>query len=411
MTSPDLHDHTSEPEAAQTVSSGGAPPPHLAQSSPSASSSVGSSSGSSSESSAQMNEALKVLDQALDELADQQRQPTASQVRLAMKRLTYGGFEPQDLGFKRFRDFLETAARDKRIELFDRPGDVLVARRGAPPVSDHVVRIRRDLWKTALDWSADVAHYLDLDTDKVVTVPSVPVPLEPEKFANLRTRIAAKDERLVRVPSIDIHTQVGWMAQFARSVDEPEVEFRLERALSSPKSAREFARVLRSEPEVRYVWNRQLSAHVLVHLLRWKSEDPRLLDVQIDAGVERADEPTPDEEPTQGAVTDVPTTPQPDEGSIRMYGGGAVGVVPTPQRDASVPSQARVLAGAHVHETTRVPRVVSYGSRIAETPVTGTPRLRERRSRLRLALHRAIDRMPEEELAKLVIPVGYLIED
>jgi len=402
MTSPNLNDHASEPEAAQTVSSGGATPSETAQS--------GHPTSPSSEFSAQMNEALKVLDHALDELADQQRQPTASQVRLAMKRLTYGGFEPQDLGFKRFRDFLETAARDRRIELYDRPGDVLVARRGAPPVSDHVVRIRRDLWKTALDWSADVAHYLDLDTDKVVTVPSVPVPLEPEKFASLRTRIAAKDERLVRIPSIDIHTQVGWMTQFSRSVGEPEVEFRLERALSSPKSAREFARVLRSEPDVRYVWNRQLSAHVLVHLLRWKSEDPRLVDVRIDAGAERADEPTPREEPTQVAATDAPIV-QPDEGSIRIYGGGAVGVVPTPERDPSAPSQPRLLSGAHIHETTRSPRGVGYGGRIGETPATGTPRPRERRSRLRMALHRAIDRMPEEELAKLVIPVGYLIEE
>jgi hypothetical protein len=348
-----------------------------------------------------MAQALGVLDRALDELASEHRLPTASLVRVAMKRLTYDGFDPEELGFKRFRDFLKAAENDKRIELHDRPGDVVVGRRGAAaPVDGGTVRIRRDLWKSTLDWSPDLAHYLDLETDKIITLPSTPVPLEPEKFANLRDRVTAGDEQLVRIPSIDIRTQVGWMAQFTSTVADAEVQLLLERALASPKSAREFAQVLRSEPAVRYAWNKQLSAHVLVHLLRWKSDEPRLADVQIEATVETSERagsaPGSTSQQAAGAAELTPVEPSATTVHHRAV------VDPAPGAPTRMGGQAvwRTPSASHITQT-----------RLGEPVMVNSPRVRERRARLRLALHRAIDRMPEEELARLVLPAGYLIED
>ena len=70
------------------------------------------------------SQAFSVLVDAVRELGEAGTVPTASQVRLAMKRRTYGGFDPGKLGYKRFRDFLSEAASENLIDLDeDRPGD------------------------------------------------------------------------------------------------------------------------------------------------------------------------------------------------------------------------------------------------------------------------------------------------
>src|SRR5262249_61737654 len=70
-------------------------------------------------------QAFNVLGGAVEALASRLRRwPTASEVRLEIKRQTYGGFTPSILGYKRFRDFLVDASDLGYIEIDkERSGD------------------------------------------------------------------------------------------------------------------------------------------------------------------------------------------------------------------------------------------------------------------------------------------------
>lgn len=320
----------------------------------------------------QLAEALKVLETAVTSRTVGERAPTASEVRIAMKQMTYDGFDPKALGFKRFRDFLAVAEADGVVTLHtDRPGDLLVSVRGRAARPEGHVRVRRDLWRAVLNWAADVDHYLDLSQDRVLTLPKKPVPLEPEKFSAVRARVAEGDAALVLIPAVPIRTQVGWMEKFANGLDDEQLRSLLTGALHGDKPAKLFGTVLRNEPAAQDRWQQSLAANVLVHLQRWKDDDPRLAELRI---------------VTEGSP---PSSSKPHEASVTAA--------------AAAPARALVDAAGSIILTLQ-------GNR------SGAARLRRRsgtdaEQRLRDLLHQAIDRMPEEELRVLRIPVGYLLED
>ncbi|MGH3349763.1 MAG: hypothetical protein ACRDPS_03780, partial [Nocardioides sp.] len=129
-----------------------------------------------SDTSTMTSDAFVVLERAVShERSVHGRWPTASRVRIVMKELTYDGFAPARLGFKRFRDFLQAAEAAGAIALdSSNAGDILVALPGetepAARATRHA-RIRKDLWSALLDWTRGVDYYFDLDIDRPVVLP------------------------------------------------------------------------------------------------------------------------------------------------------------------------------------------------------------------------------------------------
>jgi hypothetical protein len=311
-------------------------------------------------------DAHAVLVQAVAEATQGGNPPTASAVRLALKRLTYNGFDHRKLGFKRFRDFLQRAADAGVIEVHERPGDVVVALHGENPPVMRRTRVRRDLWKAALNWSSKEVHYLDLENDRVATLPVQPVPLEPERFALVRERLRASDESLVKIPTIDIHTQLRWMQHFVDGLDDKGLRSLLEGALAGDKPARLFAAVLRNEPNAQDLWYEALASHVLAHLQQWKESEARLAKVEVLSA----------------------------SGQVRVTG-----------------AEPNVFAAGGRSLVDAAGSIVEAVTALQQNPSRSRRSLASPEGQLRMLLHRAIDRMPEEELRRIRVPVGFLIED
>ncbi|WP_299928974.1 UPF0158 family protein [uncultured Nocardioides sp.] len=317
-------------------------------------------------------DALKVLETAVASRTVGDRAPTASEVRIAMKQLTYDGFDPKALGFQRFRDFLALAEAEGLVTLHtDRPGDLLVSVRGGAARPKGHVRVRRDLWRAVLDWAPDVDHYLDLEQDRVLTLPTKPVPLEPVKFSQVRGRVDEGDPTLVLVPAVPIRTQIGWMERFATALDDEQLRSLLVGALHGDKPAKLFSTVLRNEPAAQDRWQQSLATNVLAHLQKWKDDDPGLADVRIVT----EGSPPASAKAHETAATAAAAAP------ARALVDAAGSIILTMQSHRSPSSRSRRRSGSEAEE------------------------------QLRNLLHQAIDRMPEEELRVLRIPVGYLLED
>lgn len=319
-----------------------------------------------------LKDAFLVLEQAVQETAVGSVWPTASRVRLAMKKLTYGGFNPDELGFKKFRDFLRTAEAAGCVSLhFDHPGDVVVAKAGlsAPEARSMRARIRRDLWQAALDWRSGVDHVFDLGANKAVILPSEQVLLEPQHVRGLRQRLSEGDQTLVGIPRVTIQVQLGWMHEHVSGLSSSPLKVLLSEALVSDKPAKHFAAILREQPSEQDRWFNALSARVLTHLRAWKDSEPRLSDIRLEA----PDSPV--------AVSDV--------ADIR------------PAATASAESAIGGAGRGSRHFTMHLSDRVLVRDRAAESAD----------ERLRALLHRAIDQMPESELRSIRIPAGYLLGD
>lgn len=313
--------------------------------------------------------AYAVLTQAVEAGLDGLRWPTASQVRLAMKQLTYGGFNPKDLGFKRFRDFLQAAETAGHVTLhLEHPGDIVVAAVGATAQRQdgRRPRIRRDLWKAASDWSAEVDHFYDVEADRCLSIPTKPVLLEPTRFQQLRKRIEDDDQNLVKVPRIDIKTQVHWMHMFAEGQDDSSLKLLLTGALGGEKPAKHFAAVLRNQPAAQDRWFDILAANVSASLQAWKDTNENLAALRLESV---------NQQRTEG-----------DSRSNARHGNTQASA------NALVEAAGSILA-LNIRSARDNKHTVRPGGE----------------EQLRALLHRAIDQMPESELRTIRIPVGYLL--
>jgi hypothetical protein len=325
------------------------------------------------------SQAFSVLVAAVSHLARMSgRAPTGSEVRLEMKRRTYDGFKPAKLGYKRFREFLAAAEELELINIdHRRAGDIAVSLTGAELASASPPQLRSDLWKAFVDWNPKLVRYYDLLQSRAVMVPRERAPLEPERFGLLRTRLEKQPQEFIEVQPIPRQTQLDWMAEYAQTVQSSSVRFLLEDSLRGPKPATFFTGVLREFPELLTGWHTHLSERVFAEAEKWRDSEPRLSSTELSrAKVPDADTPSANQEPS-------------DETRI----------------DARVQTAATHLVLKRVGMSAGVDRALISlsASSSEETP--------PRSLGLRQALHLAIDRMPESELRKLAIPVGYLFED
>ena len=326
-----------------------------------------------------LDAAFAVLTRSVAESTHAGHVPRASQVRLAMKRLTYDGFDPSDFGFKRFRDFLAAAVAAGVIEIRDRPGDVEVL---PPPNGDELSatdtkqRVRRDIWRSFVDWNPETLHFIDLNDGRAIEIPRRPVDLEPPRFTEIRNRLASQDEFLVAIPSIPVAEQTRWMRAYSDGVTDSALRNLLIGALADDKPAKSFTSIVRADVMHQRQWNQFFGERVLRAVTTWIQSDPRLAAVEV---FEQGPVQRPAEAPEDFLAEMTTTTRNFIDTASRLLESG---------RDAARDSQ---VCRPHGPSDGKVATAAE--------------------SRLRQLVHRAVDRMSEDELRALRIPVGSLLDD
>ena len=332
--------------------------------------------------SASRAEAFQLLADVVAQNSDG-RDLTASQARLQMKRKSYGGFNPKDLGFARFRDFLSEAAKEGYVVVDDtRPGDYTLS----PPTrpsggAGQTARIRPDLWRAFLDWSHDLQRVYDIERDQATMLPVEPAPLEPQKFRELRLRLQENPAAFVTIEPIDMQTQLGWMREFADKVSDLRLKSLLRSSLASDKPAKLFSAVLREIPDKQLNWRNTQRARVRSFIEEWRDSAPTVQPIRIDTDREMA-------------VRDTSST---EKARTALHTRADVGDLLSLVNDLAI--------------ATKTARTGTY------TSITGSSVLSQAKgsvadlNSLRTLLHAAIDRMSLEELKDISIPIGYLFED
>ncbi len=336
-----------------------------------------------SASAAQRDQAFQVLSTSTIALTtDNQAYPTASQVRLEMKRRTYGGFDPKGMGYTRFRDFLEDAANQGHVKLDgSRQGDILVLPPHVASALEIQVPIRRDVWKAFVDWTPDRLRYFDLEKQRVVVIPSHPVPLEPARFAEIREHQSQRPDEFVEILPITVHKQTTWMSEWAATVPSRQFRTILETALSDSRPIKTFNLALKSFPSSYSAeWRRVFEQKVRAEIEHWAATAPAGVSILRESAAGLASS-----EDASANPIEIPPS------AIPMHG--------NPQFAVSWPSLSPLATSAwHIN-------VIGGSTNDVHR------KLPDPESDLRNRVHAAIDRMSIDEIRKLSIPVGYLFED
>ncbi|MFI7679939.1 UPF0158 family protein [Actinophytocola sp. NPDC049390] len=331
-------------------------------------------------------DAFKLLVTAVELLqrASRERPPTASQVRIQLRELTYGGFRLADLGYSRFREFLADAEKRDFVKLDSgREGDLGVA---LPDVIGNRISVRpavvrRDVWKAFVNWNQSLARWYDVEHDRAIVLPRQPAILEPQEFQESRKRIEEHPENFVPIEPISVGMQLGWMRKFTSTIADPELRKLLEAALDGAQPAKTFVAILKKFPAQLDHWHIALTNEVRAVIGDWKAANPRLQSLVID----RIDSEGK-EESIPGPVVE-----RPDHSFASRI---------------SLESLLRLAAGSKLWHFSNT-EADARGHHKRE----GEDRVRSTESEMRESLHAAIDRMPIDELRRIRLPIGYLYSE
>lgn len=327
--------------------------------------------------------AREVLVSVVESLLHAGRVPTASEVRLELKRRTYNGFNLTELGYKRFRDFLADAEASGSVTIDrDRPGDVSVSLPGfdAKAHVGNTPAIRPDLWRAFVDWSAKVARYFDIENDRVLMLPKDEAPMEPKRFQEIRQMINEKPECFVEIAPISTTFQIGWMSEFAEQIEDPRLKALLGAALAGDKPAKLFSAVLREVPHTQVLWRKELGRRVRAIVEQWRDNLASRAQIRIDRREE-----------------------------AEVVGGYPVRTRTSPGRSEIAELAALLASSEHGDSGAEALKRAVVANFLVGAPHS----LAEHNTSvtLRARLHAAIDRMPLEELRAIQLPVGYLFEE
>lgn len=321
-------------------------------------------------------QAFDVLVAAVSEVRERRGRPaTASEVRVAMRQRTYGGFDPPALGFPRFRDFLDEAEQLGHVRIDRaRPGDVALVLPEESEAADPVPMVRPDLWRAFADWTPGQLRLYDSAEDRVHVIPEQPVPLEPERFGEVRRRLAADPSAFVPVTPVPRQRQIGWMREFADSVGDKQSRLLLRSALDGEKPAKLFLSTLRQSPPLLARWRQEHRARVREEILRWREHRvPEGVSVTVDRQEE------PEDEGSRGPARELSASW--GSAQLTLWAREPARLWPRSDHWHFAPT----LGGDHGRESPD--------------------------AALRALVHAAVDRMPVEELRALRLPVGYLVGD
>lgn len=222
-------------------------------------------------------EALTLLVRAVEDLKDEDGQdPTASQVRLRMGELSYGGFSLSRVGCRRFRDLVDLAESEGLVVVDTRPaGDIRVA----PPADadgheSPDLAFSSAIWRAMVDWRPNMLRVWDTRSRQARFIPEHPVPLEPERFSSVRNEILTSGDRFLELPHMTFSDQLQLLREFAAGETlTGEQEQLLEAALGSNRPIQRGLQLLRDLDEsVSRRWSDVLRASVRQRLAKWAAE-------------------------------------------------------------------------------------------------------------------------------------------
>jgi hypothetical protein len=227
------------------------------------------------------DEALKLLVRATRELLEETGEaPTASQVKVRMSALSFGGFNLKRLGYSRFRELVaEADSRDLIATDTARAGDIaLVPKDRLAETRLALSPIKRSLWRAVVDWAPNMLRLWDIKDRRAFVVPVEPVLLEPERFKIIRTRYSEDATAFLPIPHLGREDQYEMFDHF---VDEltlsAEVAKRLEAARATDRPLRESLEVLREHyPHIPLDWAHVIRLRVQELLEQWVGKNPVL---------------------------------------------------------------------------------------------------------------------------------------
>lgn len=327
-------------------------------------------------------EAFQLLADTVAEHADTDRPLTASGAYLQMRRKSFGGFDLEAFGYRRFRDFLAQAAQAGYVTIDDsHQGDLTLRAVESHEKVESIKPIRPDLWKAFTDWTPGLVRLYDIAEDQVLMTPAEPVPLEPVRFKEIRDRREKSPENFVVISPIELQEQLEWMHKFSETVQDQQIKQLLETALASEKPHKLFRAVLRDATDYQKKWRNVFSSRVRAVIERWRDIVPTSNPIRIDRQVDNR---------TQIIPSNLMLT-QPSS---------------LPRGENADPARPQVNArgrGVSTYSDLLTLVTVTHKSRGTSEPTDV--------AMLRSLLHAAIDRMPAEELRNLRLPVGYLFEE
>jgi hypothetical protein len=256
-------------------------------------------------------EALQLLMRATRELFEEIGEPpTASQVKLRMSALSFGGFNLKRLGYPRFRDLVaEADSRGLIATDTARAGDIaLIPKDRVAETRLALNPIKRSLWRAVVDWAPNMLRLWDIGERRAFVLPAQPVPLEPERFRIVRTRYGEDLTAFLPIPHLGREDQYEMFDQFVGQLRLPaEIAKRLEAARATDRPLRESLEVLREHyPSIPLDWAHLIRVRVQELLEQWVEQNSvldisDLLEAERPTGVRhpehiRSHGPTEDEQ-------------------------------------------------------------------------------------------------------------------
>jgi len=233
-------------------------------------------------------EAVNLLISALGDLREEDGpSPTASQLRIRMGELSYGGFSMGRIGFKRFRDLVAVAESEGLVEVnVHSPGDIRISLPGGSEgVGTTEAAFHPAVWRAMVDWRPDMLRLWDRSRGRAHFFPKHAVPLEPERFVGLREELHDYPSNFVEFPYLVVEDQVELLRRFAkdrlRGLGDQDRLFTA--ALNSGRPIQRGLQVLRDLDETATTdWSRVLRRAVQERLEQWTASTsgaPRMEDL------------------------------------------------------------------------------------------------------------------------------------
>lgn len=183
----------------------------------------------------------------------------------AQMRVFEPNFSPQGNGFPNFRALLE-AAKTKGLVLCEAQtggSDILVKlvvpglrKAGSESPFSELTRVKTDLWRGFLDWSAEAVYYFERNSGRTV------------RFAG-ESATSLDDTNRVRVKSVSRDEQLSWMKEFAAVDPQNPTRDLLASALQGDEAIRAFSGALKSSPASAKRWKKFLRSKVLQKMQDW----------------------------------------------------------------------------------------------------------------------------------------------
>jgi hypothetical protein len=219
------------------------------------------------------------------------RRSYGASLKPELKRRSDGAFDETKLGFATFGRFLHAADEAGVIDVHKaaRGPDWEAVPHGLPPVQDthvddvdrdrqHHSRVRADIWACFVDWRDGMRRAYHRSTGQAYMFPAEPRPGERPEPAAQRRLFEANPDEYVDMTPISFDTQIGWMRDFAESVDDTAAKEVLLFALGRDRPAREFTDALRAKPVLQRNWRSERMRRVLDVIAAWATENHLSLD-------------------------------------------------------------------------------------------------------------------------------------